>query len=59
MYKLIIKYYDMGLYTASDILFFLKSGQITQSEYETILSLTGDPELDDILTADDSEEELY
>ena len=59
MFQLIMKYFDMGLYSLADVYHFVLSGQITQGEYNIIADLTGDPEIDGILTADDSESELY
>lgn len=59
MFQLIMKYFDKGLYSLADMYYFVLSGQITQGEYNIIADLTGDPEIDEILTADDSESELY
>ncbi|MDE6873167.1 MAG: XkdX family protein [Lachnospiraceae bacterium] len=59
MFELIVKYYDKGLYSLGDVYNFVLSGQITQEEYNTVAGLTGDPEIDAILLADETESRLY
>lgn len=59
MLELIVKYYDKGLYSLGDVYHFVLSGQITQEQYNTVAGLTGDPEVDAILLADDTESGLY
>lgn len=52
MYKIVLNFYQKGIYSAEDVYKFVLSGQLTQDEYNTIVSLTGDAEIDEILMDD-------
>lgn len=36
MYKIVKRYYDMGIYSKEDVKKFVKAGKITAEEYEQI-----------------------
>lgn len=54
MYRIVLNFYRRGIYSAEDVYKFVLSGQLTQEEYNAIVSLTGDPAIDEILLDDDS-----
>lgn len=54
MYRIVLNFYRKGIYSAEDVYKFVLSGQLTQEEYNAIVSLTGDPAIDEILLDDDS-----
>lgn len=39
MYKVVKRYYDLGIYTKENVAMFVKAGKITAEQYKTI---TGD-----------------
>lgn len=39
MYRVVKRYYDMGIYTKDNVAMFVKAGKITPEQYKTI---TGD-----------------
>lgn len=54
MFNIANYYFQKGIYTTEDVYSFVKIGLLTKEEYDRIVGTTGDSEVDEILTSDDS-----